>query len=699
MTQVRLKRIVVLVVAAVALATAAVPSVCAAIPPPSYHATVLGDSPAAYWRFEHPSPITDETGHGIDGTSSGLLHAASLLGRGSQFSLQFGGSANVSFGDVLDFPGASPFTLEAWVRPTTLDGTARRIFSKESGAGDGYLLFVNNNSFGFQRRAGGTVDSLASTGLTPQVDHTYYVVATFDGTTMRLYVDGVLRSSRISALALADNPAQLRVGVYSNGSSNGFIGALDEPAVYSSALTQAQINAHAAAAHGLRDEVLGDSPLAYWRFERPGTFTTAFDETGQHPGTIDSLPGVDPARAMGGLPGNGSTYGAILGQGSVNLGDTFDFAGRAAFSLEGWASKRTTGRMFSKETANNLGTQGYDLYVQNGGAYFQRRLNDTVDQAAASAPGATGGPAVHFVATYDGTNMCVYANGGPGSCAESTLELGDNNAPFRIGAYSGNNGSFIGGGLDELAVYDHALSPAEAAAHFDSTRGGYREVVAADVAGPPNGSAGSWWGFGDPALSATLSGPCGGDPSGFPADGHAGLLPLGSTFSYEFHHTAITCGNTVWNRPQRAHFGLEAWVRPTLLDSTARRIFSKESTDTGGATQGYLLYVTNSAFGFQRRRSGVTDDIKSTGVTPQVGRTYHLVATYDGSAMRLYVDGVLVSSRASTQNLTNNTGAFTIGAYSGGTSNFFDGNIDEAAVYPMELSAAQVAAHYAAAQP
>jgi hypothetical protein len=693
----RVRGIVVLVVAAaVALATAADSS---AVAPPSYHATVLADSPAAYWRFEHPSPIPDETAHGIEGTSDGLLHAGALLGRGSQFSLQFGGSAKVSFGDHLDFPGASPFTLEAWVRPTTLDGTARRIFSKESGTGDGYLLFVNNSSFGFQRRAGGTIDSLASTGLTPQVDHTYYVVATYDGTRMRLYVDGVLRSSRLSALALADNAAQLRAGVYSSGSSNGYIGALDEPAVYSSALTQTQIDAHRAAANGLRDRVLGDSPLAYWRFERPGTGTTAFDETGNHPGTIDPRPGAYPARTMGGLPTNGSTYAVNLGSAtSVNLGDTFDFSGRAPFSLEGWVSTQTgPGRMFSKETRNTLGAQGYDIHVERGHVLFQRRLNDVVDEARAIT--GIGTIPAHVVATYDGTKMCVYVNGKLGNCVESTLQLADNDAPFRIGAYSANNSSFVNGGLDELAVYDHALSPAAVAAHFDSTTGGYRDAVAADIACPSCNFAGSWWGFGDPtSVSGFTSSSCGGDPNGGVANGRAGLLPLGSTFSYELHNSTIGCGD-VWDRPTQSHFALEAWVRPTLLDATARRIFSKENVDPGGAAQGYLLYATSNAFGFQRRRSGVIDDIKSTGVKPQVGRTYYLVATYDGSTMRLYVDGTLVSSRASALQLTDNPGAFTIGAYSGGVSNFFDGYIDEAAMYPTELSAAQVAAHHAAAQP
>jgi len=78
-----------------------------------------------------------------------------------------------------------------------------------------------------------------------------------------------------------------------------------------------------------------------------------------------------------------------------------------------------------------------------------------------------------------------------------------------------------------------------------------------------------------------------------------------------------------------------------------------------------------------------------------VGNTYHVVGTYDGARGRLYVNGKAVASLAFNDSITTNASALHIGSWDG-KSEFYRGAIDEAAVYPIVLSAAQVAAHYAA---
>src|SRR5207248_5703983 len=54
-----------------------------------------------------------------------------------------GSSSVVSVGDRFDFAGTASFSLEAWVRPNTLDSLARRVFSKrvtDAGGVQGYEL-------------------------------------------------------------------------------------------------------------------------------------------------------------------------------------------------------------------------------------------------------------------------------------------------------------------------------------------------------------------------------------------------------------------------------------------------------------------------------------------------------------------------------------------------------------------------------
>ena len=70
-----------------------------------------------------------------------------------------------------------------------------------------------------------------------------------------------------------------------------------------------------------------------------------------------------------------------------------------------------------------------------------------------------------------------------------------------------------------------------------------------------------------------------------------------------------------------------------------------------------------------------------------------MVVTYDGTTMRLYVNGAQVDVETSANSLLDTTAIFTVGAKSSGGGNWA-GTIDEPAVYTTALSAATVLAHY-----
>lgn len=75
---------------------------------------------------------------------------------------------------------------------------------------------------------------------------------------------------------------------------------------------------------------------------------------------------------------------------------------------------------------------------------------------------------------------------------------------------------------------------------------------------------------------------------------------------------------------------------------------------------------------------------------------HHVVGTYDGTYQRLYVDGVLAAGPTANPYIPNDGGAITVGAITNGTSNFWNGKLDEAAIYPAALTAARIQAHFAA---
>ncbi len=112
-------------------------------------------------------------------------------------------------------------------------------------------------------------------------------------------------------------------------------------------------------------------------------------------------------------------------------------------------------------------------------------------------------------------------------------------------------------------------------------------------------------------------------------------------------------------------FSLEAWVKPTTVDATSRRVFSKEITS--GGEQGYYLINTTAKLQFARLRDGVLPGGQRPG--PAANQTKHVVVTYDGSTMGLYVNGALVASDPSTQALLDTTAQFTVGAKASGGGN------------------------------
>ncbi len=81
------------------------------------------------------------------------------------------------------------------------------------------------------------------------------------------------------------------------------------------------------------------------------------------------------------------------------------------------------------------------------------------------------------------------------------------------------------------------------------------------------------------------------------------------------------------------------------------------------------------------------------------GTLYYLAATYDGSTLKLYVNGTLEASAAATGSLYYPGGGLGLGRNYNRPPNNFTGNVQGAAIYSAALTATQISAHYAAGPP
>jgi hypothetical protein len=161
------------------------------------------------------------------------------------------------------------------------------------------------------------------------------------------------------------------------------------------------------------------------------------------------------------------------------------------------------------------------------------------------------------------------------------------------------------------------------------------------------------------------------------------------------------CGTSIANPTT---FSLELWFMTTT--TTGGKLIGFEST-TGATSPTFdrHVYLRNNGRIVYGGWGTPTRLTTPNGVAYNDGVWHHLVVTATGTGgtqtSAIYVDGVLRVSGTTTAT-TNYTGFWRAGSGSLGTggtypsSVAFEGSIDHVAVYTTVLSAARVAAHYAA---
>jgi hypothetical protein len=133
----------------------------------------------------------------------------------------------------------SEITIEGWINAQSL-GANGRIFDKAPlGTPSSYLFDDYNGNL--RLYVGDSLPWLQSAQPIPVGVFTH-VAGTYDGTTMRVYINGALSASKAYTGAIATNNLPARIGADSGGGT-GFDGVIDELSLYSRALTAAEIGA------------------------------------------------------------------------------------------------------------------------------------------------------------------------------------------------------------------------------------------------------------------------------------------------------------------------------------------------------------------------------------------------------------------------------------------------------------------------
>jgi len=183
------------------------------------------------------------------------------------------------------------------------------------------------------------------------------------------------------------------------------------------------------------------------------------------------------------------------------------------------------------------------------------------------------------------------------------------------------------------------------------------------------------------------------------------LAPFTNTYSVDFDGTddyaTIADANDLsfGNGTTDSAFSGMAWVK--MDDATTFRIFSK-TQDTSNREYLFTFDASDklTIALYDPDHNNLLNVRYDTASTALEGSWHHVAFTYDGSGLwtgvTLYIDGSAVTpynnSIGSYVAMHNTTGSLDIGRWS--LAGYANGKIDEVAIIPSELSAAQVSAIY-----
>ena len=400
----------------------------------------------------------DSSGNGNDGTLNGVTFASNNTMTFAQFTST--SYINVPDNSTFDFSNASGVTIATWIRQEqSTSGDILRKMGTSGSSDDEYGLWLSSTGQISGGLNGPGQQKILQAKSSLSLNTWTHVVFMWNKVDSKIsfYINGILDTITNSTITSIQNTnAVLRIGAWVQSYLNSFTGSIDDIRIYNRALSYQEILQ-------LYNPSITQGLVAHYPFSG-----NANDSSGN--GNDGTLNGVTFAS------NNTMTFAQFTSTSYINVPDnsTFDFSNASGVTIATWIRQEqsTSGDILRKMGTSGSSDDEYGLWLSSTGQ-ISGGLNGPGQQKILQAKSSLSlNTWTHVVFMWNkvDSKISFYINGILDTITNSTItSIQNTNAVLRIGAWVQSYLNSFTGSIDDIRIYNRALSYEEIQILYGST--------------------------------------------------------------------------------------------------------------------------------------------------------------------------------------------------------------------------------------